>query len=185
MKTNYVIAASAFTKTSLFLALCAVVPLRAAPVEESNPLLAPRAAANNLQLVVAAPASLHLNGADHVTGVLTHLIETVFQQSGFSGHLIAVPGGEPSQGDIPTLEVYLLDWRITGAGNVDCTFSASLTTANGTTNLGVFDGTSLPMLGLRDAFNRAEAFDQAATDAIDNLYGDLREKNLLAASLID
>ena len=50
--------------------------------------------------------------------------------------------------------------------------------------LGVFAGTSLPMFGLRNSFNRAEAFDQAATDAIDNLYGGLREKNLLPASIL-
>ena len=67
MKTNSVLAVSALIKTSLCLALCTLVPLRAAPVEESNPLLAPRAAANNLQLVVAAPASLHLAGSERLS----------------------------------------------------------------------------------------------------------------------
>jgi hypothetical protein len=170
-------------KAGLLFGVCAVIALRAAP-DEPNPLFMPRSTSSDLQLVVAAPASLNLLRSDNVTGVLTGLVENVFQQSGFRGHLIAVPGHEPAQADIPALEIYLLDWRITGSGNVDCTVSATLTTASGVVNLGVFEGTTPAMFGLRDSFHRAEAFDQAATDAIDNLYGGLREKNLLPASIL-
>ena len=168
---------------SLALGLCPLVSVHAAS-PASNPLLVQPATENELQLIVAAPASLELIRSDNVTGVLVTLIESVFQQSGFRGHIDPVTTGERLEGDAPTLEVYLLDWRITGSGSVDCTFTATLETAKGSTNLGVFTGATLPMLGLHNAFNRAEAFDLAATDAIGNLYAELREKNLLPASIL-
>jgi hypothetical protein len=99
--------------------------------------------------------------------------------------LIVVPAGEPAVAEIPALQVHLLDWRVTGKGSVDCTFTATLAAADGTEySLGSFDGSSLPMLGLRNPFNRAEAFDQAATDAIDNLFGNLLARNLLPAAAL-
>jgi hypothetical protein len=185
MKASSLPALTTLFKASLALALGSLLPLSAATLDGSNPLLTPRTAANTLQLVVAAPASLNLVGADNVAGTLTHLVKSVFQDSGFSGQMNALVGHEAAQADLPTLEIYLLNWRITGAGSVECTFTASLTTAGVEENLGLFEGTSLPMFGLRDAFNRAAAFDQAATDAIDNLYGDLRSKNLLSQTLLD
>ncbi len=171
MKSSSVRALSIFLHASLALALGSFLPLSAATPDETNPLFAPRTAPNTVQLVVAAPASLNLVGAENITGTLTQLIKSVFQDSGFSGHLTALVGHEAAQADLPMLEIYLLDWRITAAGVEE--------------NLGLFDGTSLPMLGLRNALNRAEAFDQAAIASIDNLYGDLRSKNLLAATLVD
>jgi hypothetical protein len=183
MNAKSVVTSPSLFKASVLIGLCALFSLRAAPAE-SNPFFAPRSAAKDLQLVVAAPASLSLMGVDDVPVVLTNLIETVFQQSGFRGHLVVNTGSEPSRPDQPTLQVYLLDWNITGAGNVDCSFTATLATTTGLENLGVFYGTSLPMFGLRNPFNRAQAFDQAATNAIDNLYGELREKNLLPASIL-
>ena len=169
MSAKSITSSSWLIEVSFFLPLCTFLPLRAASTE-STLLPAPRSTANEVQLIVTAPVSLGLTRTDNVTGALAHLVKNVFQQSGFRGQLIVVPGGEVAKSEIPTLEIYLLDWSITGAGNVDCTFSVILTTAKGPEHLGVFNGTTPPMHGLRNAFNRAEAFDRAATDAIDNLY---------------
>lgn len=183
MRTNFLCSSSSLFTVTLLVAVCAGGPLRAARAEPNTPL-ATNATTNEVQLVVTAPASLGLTRIDNDTGALARLVASVFQRSGFRGHLTFVPSGESARDETPTLEVYLLDWHLTGAGRVDCAFSATLTTANKVEHLGVFDGKTPRMFGLRNPFNRAEAFDQAATEAIDDLYGALQQKNMLPANIL-
>jgi hypothetical protein len=175
------------TAIAILTGLFAAVPLLAAPAATS-PLFA-----NCLQLAVLTPANLPSSRADEIVAELTDLVDTSFRNSGFHGQLTVVAAGEQPQRDQPELEIDVIDWQTSASGTIDCTFSATLRDVNGEQHLGLFTGTSLlmseipvstdrtPFSAMRNSLDRAEAFADAAREAVDDLCGELSGKNLLPA----
>jgi hypothetical protein len=142
------------------------------------------ALANRLQVTVVMPASFNSIRSDDVAGTLASLVETGFKKDGFRGQLSIVAPGDQAKPDVPTLEIEVIDWRMTPTKFIDCTFNVFLKTNQDAQTLGFFTGSAPAMFGMKSPFERAEAFKAAANDAIDHLYGELRDKNLLSADAL-
>jgi len=161
--------------------LCSLATLRAGASEPAAAGTTAPAAANEFNLVVSAQAdtvSAPLGAADET---FANLIGTAFRRNGFRGTLAVAPATE-GRAAAPTLHVRLLTWRVSSSGSVDCTFTASLETNGGAEDLGVFIGLSAPEQGPSSSAGHPEDLERAATDAIDDLFGRLRDQRLINAA---
>jgi hypothetical protein len=140
-------------------------------------------AADKLALVVNVPASMRPFRDEDVARALADDVLAEFQRDGFKGQLdcdFADP--ETPRTDLPRLELNLVEWRWDPTHMIQCTFLATLVTPKGLTDLGLFSGTNLILSGLRDPFERADGFDGAARDAINDLYRKLNAQNVFTSA---
>jgi hypothetical protein len=126
------------------------------------------------------PPSLHPFRDDDIANAIAGDLIAEFNRDGYRSMVdydFRAPNRERS--DVPRLEVSLVEWRLTPTRAIECTFTASYVTREGSTDLGLFSGTSL-MMGLdNDLFLLSDDYDHAAYDAIDDLYRALTNKHLL------
>ena len=123
---------------------------------------------------------------DNVTNAIADNVLSEFRRDGYRGDFdydFSAP--DRGRNRVPRLEIDLIDWRITPTRAIECTFTASLVTSQGPQDLGIFGGTTFITGFVRDSFARADGFDDAARDAIDDLYRTLVEKNLLPGATTD
>jgi hypothetical protein len=141
----------------------------------------PAAGSSDLQLVVAVPPSarptLEMDAADSLSGV----IQQNLARRGYPG-TVRYPGNPDAA---PSLKVSLVEWRPDPLGSIKCTITASVRTAAGTKDLGLFTGTSLgawnggrSTVGA-DALNRADAYEEAANEAFNSLAKTLAKDGAL------
>lgn len=176
MKTFLLVFASA----SLAGAPLMAAPSPSAPASAAVP--APRSSLTvpTVALTVSVPPSLQAFHDDDIANAVADTVLSEFRRDGFRGQFdydFTEPGRVTAR--LPRLELSLIEWRVTPTRFVECTLAADLITADGTTSLGLFSGTSILDGWIHDPFSRADDFDDAARGAIDDLYRALAAKNLL------
>ena len=168
-------------KTKIILPLLlagAGLPVAAAAVSPFV-VTAPRSFAHDLALSVSVAPAVHPFKNEDARGNIEARIQDAFTADGFKGGVDVLTADERRELNLPLLEINVIDWQANPSLLADCAFTARLVTPAGVTPLGTFDGSSLlpPAGGVHDA--RDAALNQAATDAIDNLYHALRRGHLL------
>jgi hypothetical protein len=132
-----------------------------------------------LQLVVEVPPTMNILREEEVEDAFAYRFATALREQGLRGRIRFVETGEKPDPTVPVLSIFLHEWRVDRIGSVDCTFNATLTSPNGTRNLGIFSGTSLMMWSRRDWFARSEGFESAARDALSNLGQRILQSGLM------
>lgn len=135
-----------------------------------------------LQVRVELPFSMNPLRDDDIAEAFAHRVITALHEQGFKGRIKYVEDGDSTKESIPALDIRIFEWRVNRLGNTDCTFSASLKSPRGQKDLGMFSGTSLMTWSRRDWFARADSFDDAASDAMNNLKARLDATGLIEAS---
>ena len=131
-------------------------------------------------LSVVVPASLNPSWTNSVAGTLAGIVESDFAKNGYAGELALIDANAPLPRTMPTLEIELVDWRVTPSGFISCIFHATLVAPEGEQDLGLCSGVWSAALRSADGI---EPFEAAANIAIDNLYVELRELDLLTANI--
>ena len=157
-------------------------PAPARPAAHAAPLGPPAAesADVDLQFTVTLPADASLFRTDNIADEMARLVQTEFARRGFHGKLTYITWSDTPLDHVPRLDLNLIDWRYTPTHTVDCTFGAEWATASNENNLGIFTGLALTTGGFATPFDRAGAYKQAATQAIDDLFVQLTTLKLVA-----
>jgi len=146
----------------------------AAPAGKTQPIA--------LQVCVTVPPSMRPWREDDLAEAFADRVATALHDQGFVGRIAYVSSFDQPVADRPLLTVNLIEWRMNHVGMVDCTYSARLSASQGQDDLGIFSGTGLMMFSRRDWFGRADQYEDAARDALNNLYKRIAATQLLVAS---
>jgi hypothetical protein len=132
-----------------------------------------------LKVAVNVPPSWSLLLDSRISEAFTDRVREVFHQQGFDRPVEEVTSVEDCSKMPYLLTINLTEWRINHIGNIDCTFSASLRTPQGTRHLGLYTNTTMRWLNGLGRFGLADSFDQAAEGAIQDLWRDVEKSDLL------
>ena len=77
-------------------------------------------------VTVSVPPSMNMIRDDDVADAFAYRVAAALHEQGFSGGINYVRAGDETKTDVPALEINLVEWRVDRMGNVDCTFTASL-----------------------------------------------------------
>jgi hypothetical protein len=123
--------------------------------------------------------------ADDIAAVVAYRLEAVFHQRGFRGRVRAINDADRRQPreNLYILSLHLFEWRVDRIGYVQCAFNARVRAPAGEKDLGLFTATSIEWQMQRSRWGLADAFDEAARDALRDLYDRMRESNLLPDSM--
>lgn len=132
-----------------------------------------------LQVQVDLPFSMNPIRDDDLTEAFAHRMIAALHEQGFRGRIEYVPRGENPRRGLPMLDVNIVEWRVSRMGNTDCVFHARLTSPRGEKDLGIFSGTSILTWLRRDWWSRADSFEDAARDAMNNLKSRIDASELL------
>ena len=137
--------------------------------------------APSLQVKIETPTVIDLLRESDIHDAFLSQIDTAFRRSGFEGRIVEIDDVDTAADDIPLLQLRLIDWERGHTGQVECRFTAELTTLDGrTTPLGSFNGRAMSW-GRNDRFTLSKAFEDAAIDAIRDLYRDIDKLNTASA----
>src|SRR5690606_19853852 len=103
----------------------------------------------------------------------------VFRRQGYDGDITEVRRFEEPSPGCCLLTIHLVEWRMNHMGNIDCTFTANLQTDETTRSLGVFTGMAFRWMSGPGRFGLADSFEDAAADAIRQLYDSLARTELV------
>lgn len=132
-----------------------------------------------LQVQVNVPPSWQPMFEDRVAEAFADYIIDGFKRQGFKGRVVQVTSfDEPSPGCCLLL-INLTEWRMNQIGNIACSFTANLQTDRAVRTLGVFSGMSFRWMSGPGRFGLADAFGDAAQDAIRQLYDTLAKTELV------
>lgn len=141
---------------------------------------ADQAAPPALQIAVDVPPTWRPFLEDDIADALYSRIAETFRHGGFKGETALLDRSDKPAPGVPFLQITLMEWRINRIGNVDCTFSASITTGGKETNLGLFNGTSMQWISGPDRrWALQRGLDDSAASAIKDLYRKLTDQGLL------
>ncbi len=132
-----------------------------------------------LQVQVSLPFNMNILRNDDIAEAFAHRVVTALHEQGFKGRIKFVEPGETPDDSLPALDIAIFEWRVNRTGSTDCTFSASLKSPRGEKKLGMFSGTSMMTWLRRDWFARADSFEEAASDALNNLKTRIDATNLI------
>lgn len=137
--------------------------------------------APSLQVKIETPTVIDLLQENDIHDAFLSQLDTAFRRSGFEGRIVEIDDVDNAASDIPLLQLRLIDWEKGHAGMVECRFTADLTTMDGrTTPLGSFSGRAMSW-GRNDRFTLSKAFEDAAIDAIRELYRDIKKLDTASA----
>lgn len=134
-----------------------------------------------MQVTVNVPASMRPWISDDIAAAFAGRVTDFLQQRGYKGQVHYVDSLDKPAADLPLLAINLIEWRTDHVGNVDCTFSAALSTPLGKKDLGLFIGTSMMLFSRHDWMARSDQFDDAACQALHDLYQRITETHLLSS----
>jgi hypothetical protein len=175
------------TSVVLFAVLAASLAFVPAASAANDPNSQPAAATTEkaqpgvMQVTVNVPASMRPWISDDIAEAFAGRVTDVLHQRGYKSKVHYVNRSEEPAADQPLLAINLIEWRTDHVGNVDCTFSAALSTPQGKKDLGLFIGTSMMMFSRPDWFARSDQFDDAARQALHDLYQRITETHLLSS----
>lgn len=158
----------------LGLAACSTAPVPTATIT-NGPVSGPDA----LQVEVNLPPSWRPMLEDRVTDAFVSELTDQFDQRGFHGRIGQLyPTDQPAAGT-PLLTIDLFEWRMDFTGNINCTFGATVQNNGVTRRLGTFSGMSLRWMSGPGRFGLADSYDQAARDALGQLYDAIARSQLV------
>lgn len=133
-----------------------------------------------LQVSVDVPPTWRPFLDDDIAEAFASQVQTVLKQRGYAGGIDYVEHADTAAPTVPLLVIHLHEWRIGRTGNAECTFTASLRTAQGEKNLGLVSGTTIfwphgSRWGLAQMQDTADALEGAAAQALGDLYKRLAE----------
>lgn len=135
-----------------------------------------------LQVQMNLPASWEPMFDDDIARAFVSRIRSVFRQKGYEGEIELVTAFDEPEPGCCLLTVNLLEWRARPVGDtIECTFTANLQTGTTIRNLGVFTDMAFRWMHSPGRLGLADTFGRAAEGAIGQLYGDLRETELIPA----
>jgi hypothetical protein len=123
-----------------------------------------------LEVDVVVPPSWRPMFEDRVTDAFTSNVADVFQNRGFKGQIKQISSLDQPTSAAPRLTINLVEWRMNFTGNIDCTFSATLQVDRTVRHLGAFNGMSFRWMSGPGRFGAADAYNDAAADALRQLY---------------
>lgn len=150
------------------------------PTPQSGVVPAEKPEIKAMQLTVNVPPSMRPWVSDDVAEAFAARVADVLRQRGYKAGIQYLDSFASPAAGRPLLAVNLVEWRTDRIGNVDCTFSATLSTPSGRKDLGLFTGTSMMTFSRHDWFARSDQFDDAARQAINDLYKRIVETQLLS-----
>jgi hypothetical protein len=136
---------------------------------------------DTVSVLVNLPPSASLVYSDWITDAFTDSVRSVFHQAGFQRPIENIRYVDQPDEAPYLLTINLMEWRFTRLGDIDCTFTAQLSTPRGTRDLGVYSGTSLRLSRNPGPWGLADAFDEAAQGAIVDLFRAVVKSELLPA----
>jgi hypothetical protein len=159
-------------------------------------LLSPTAAANSpappapvtraepsrptvLQVTVDMPASMRPLISDEIARAFADRVADALRRQGCKAKIHYVASPDDAKADQPRLAIHLLEWRTDHVGYVNCTFAADLSSPQGKKDLGLFLGTAMMTFARHDWLARGEQFDDAAREALGDLYRRIAGTHLL------
>ena len=136
-----------------------------------------------LQVSVDVPPSMRPWVSDDIAEAFAMRVGDALDHQGFKSGIDYVDRYSEPDAKRPLLKIRLMEWRTNHVGTVNCTFLASIVTPKGSDDLGLFTGSSM-LLGFprHDWFARREQFDDAARQALSDLYKRIEKTNLMASS---
>jgi hypothetical protein len=153
------------------LALLAVTPVHAETLIK-DPLA--------LKVQVNVPASWNILLDDRIAEDFVDGVGQVLRRRGFSRPVEALSLVEAPEKTPYLLTLNLVEWRMNRTGSIDCTLHAQLQTPRGTRNLGVYHASSFHSPGT-GRWSLARDFDEAASEVLNQLGGDIAKSELLPA----
>lgn len=139
----------------------------------------PAVAAPTLEVDVVVPPSWRPMFEDRVTDAFASNVADVFHTRGYRGEIKQVSSLDQPTSIAPRLTINLVEWRMNFSGNIDCTFSATLQVDRTVRHLGAFNGMSFRWMSGPGRFGAADAYNDAATDALRQLYDAVVKTELL------
>lgn len=133
----------------------------------------------SLQVKIELPPHFDLFYERDVAEALSQYVGDTFRRRGFDGRVDGVFYADDVKTDRPVLALNLIRWTRNAAGFVDCTFTAEVRHTDGKTeSLGIFTGSEISWArGSR--WDLRDAFEGAAKNAADQLWGALVKRDLL------
>ncbi|MCF3649812.1 hypothetical protein [Synoicihabitans lomoniglobus] len=134
-----------------------------------------------LQVTVETPTVFDIMNESDIADALVAQLQESFRRGGFEGRITHVDRLDKVSDRIPLLTVRLSDWERRRSGFVECRFTAKVTTVDGQSiNLGSFNGHATTW-NRSDRFTLSQAFEDAAADAMRELYRDYRKLDTATA----
>jgi hypothetical protein len=160
---------AAFVSLACLFVSCAGTSTRQSTMDDRPP---------RLQVKVNVPPTMSVLRDEEIEEAFAYRVSSMLKEQGIRGRIRYVDEWETPAPNVPVLAIDLMEWRVDRGGLVDCTFTATINTPNGSKRLGVFSGTSIMTWSRRDWFSRSEGFEDAARDAISTLGKRLLESGL-------
>lgn len=161
---------------SFALLLCVSLSAAAAPADKQP---SPPSKPGTLQVQINIPPTWRPMFEDRVTEAFASYISDVFRRQGYKGDVTEVRSHEEPSPGCCLLTINLTEWRMNHIGNIDCTFTANVQTERANRHLGVFSGMSFRWMSGPGRFGLSDAFEDAASDAIRELYEALARTELV------
>lgn len=161
---------------SLALSWCVSIAAAAAPADKQP---SPPSKPGTLQVQINIPPTWRPMLEDQVTEAFASYIFEVFRREGYKGDMAEVRWYEEPSSGCCLLTINLTEWRMNHIGNIDCTFTANVQTERASRHLGVFSGMSFRWMSGPGRFGLADAFEDAAEDAVRQLYDSLARTELV------
>ena len=136
----------------------------------------PRLAVN-----IEAPTVFDFSLERDISDLLLSHMDTAFRRLGFEGRIADANRLKNASESMPVINLRVIEWRSSRTGMVELRFTAELETLGGETeNLGLYRGSSLNM-GRGSRFMADRAYEDAAVNAMRDLYRDLEKLNTASA----
>ena len=107
-------------------------------------------APKDLKIQVIAPPTLNLLNDNRLTEAFISRVREAFNRSGFPIQIQAIRPVEDAAKVPYTLTIKVAAWKLDPAGDIDCTFTATLKTPQRTQDLSVFSNTTVQWRGSID-----------------------------------
>ncbi len=140
-------------------------------------LIAPLASAKSsgtprLQVRVETPTVFDIIHERDIADALVAELSDTFRRAGFDGRIAQLDRQDEAAPGIPVLGIRLLDWETRPTGMIECRFTATVTAVDGEEiRLGAYHGTAFSWHH-PTRFSLARAFEDAAANAMKDLYRD-------------
>lgn len=132
-----------------------------------------------LQVKIELPPHFDLFYERDVAEALAQYVNETFRRRGFDGRFDDVFYADDVKADRPVLALNLIRWNRNAAGFVDCTFTAEVRHTDGKTeSLGLFTGSEISW-ARGNRWDLRDAFEGAAKNAADQLWGTLVKRDLI------
>jgi hypothetical protein len=150
--------------------LLGIFPMRSAEMGQNSAVL---------QVNVTIPPTPSATAESRIGDRFVDEMSDVFRDFGFTGKVERLDDLDKPRADMPVLMINLVDWSKDHVGNVNCRFSATLASGATKRALGSFDGMSSGLIAGPGRFGASRAFDDAAKEALRELFEALAKTDLV------